>query len=48
MTNEITLKDIEGLKTVKVKPFGNGSAHVTLPKSWVGHTVQVVLLKDDD
>ena len=36
--------EIEGEEIVQreVKPFGNGGAHVTAPKDWIGADVKLV------
>ena len=42
--------EIEGEEIVEreVKPFGNGGAHVTAPKDWIGAKVKLVRTTDPD
>lgn len=44
---KISLKDYdfeaEAVIEKEVKPFGKGSAHIILPKKWVGHTVVIAI-----
>jgi putative transposon-encoded protein len=42
--------DGEAIVEREVKPFGNGGAHVTAPKDWIGADVKLVRTSppDDD
>lgn len=40
-------KKLDGIVKTKVRPFGTGSAYVTLPVKWVGCRVLVVNLDDE-
>mgnify|MGYP002761653328 FL=1 len=42
--------EIEGEEIVEreVKPFGSGGAHVTAPKDWIGATIKIVRVDEQD
>lgn len=42
--NKYTLKGFDAREALEVKHFGNG-CHVTLPTSWAGKKVTVILLE---
>lgn len=42
--------EIEGEEIVEreVKPFGNGGAHTTAPKAWIGAKIKLVRVTEPD